>query len=185
LPRFISHPTFRPIAATSLPPTAMTEYDYSASAYERYLATKARVSDWVGEVKNHQLGNPFQPSPTPTKQPPGGRVSRQSAKGPNKSRSSTVSAPSSSTKPANPTRKPAVRSHTTGDIRRRQPPQLQRSGTHPLAPHRAPMSAPSTPSDKRRHAHHNRHRSPPENHMYTEGRDDKGNRDYDDHSATW
>lgn len=39
----------------------MTEYDYSPAAYERYLRTQNRVSNWVSHTKAHerQYSNPF------------------------------------------------------------------------------------------------------------------------------
>jgi hypothetical protein len=42
----------------------MTEYDYSPAAYERYLHTQNRVSNWVSQTKAHerQYSNPFVPS---------------------------------------------------------------------------------------------------------------------------
>ena len=39
----------------------MTEYDYSPAAYEKYLRTQTRVSNWVSQTKAHerQYSNPF------------------------------------------------------------------------------------------------------------------------------
>ncbi|KAF7976640.1 hypothetical protein HWV62_5957 [Athelia sp. TMB] len=39
----------------------MTEYDYSPAAYEKYLRTQTRVSNWVSQTKAHerQYANPF------------------------------------------------------------------------------------------------------------------------------
>ncbi|KAH7925618.1 hypothetical protein BV22DRAFT_1104821 [Leucogyrophana mollusca] len=44
----------------------MTEYDYSPAAYERYIATQSRVSNWVSNTtqQSHQYSNPFVLSPS-------------------------------------------------------------------------------------------------------------------------
>lgn len=56
------------ILSSSLCPTtrhtAMTEYDYSPEAYEKYVRTQERISNWVSQTKAHerQYANPFVPS---------------------------------------------------------------------------------------------------------------------------
>jgi hypothetical protein len=42
----------------------MTEYDYSPAAYDRYINTQNRVSNWVSQTKAHErrYANPFVPS---------------------------------------------------------------------------------------------------------------------------
>ncbi|KAI0287373.1 hypothetical protein BC826DRAFT_1044925 [Russula brevipes] len=43
----------------------MTEYDYSPEAYDRYMATRTRISNWVDDVSHHSKETPSQfSSPT-------------------------------------------------------------------------------------------------------------------------
>lgn len=66
----------------------MTEYDYSPDAYNRYLHTQNRVSNWVSQTKAHerQYANPFVPSaangppPPPSPPPPRPAVQPQRSK---------------------------------------------------------------------------------------------------------
>ncbi|KAF9568447.1 hypothetical protein CPC08DRAFT_757546 [Agrocybe pediades] len=50
----------------------MTEYDFSPEAYERYLATQARIANWVDKTEQHraQFEHAIQPSPPPSGSPP-------------------------------------------------------------------------------------------------------------------
>ena len=120
--RFTSSPPHCFIAATSFPFTAMTEYDYSPAAYEKYINTQLRVSNWVSSQSDHtqNYGNPFMPSAYLSAKPlPEEQSSRRQTKSPTRSRSSTTSAPSSTTTtPTKPTRQPHVRSHTTREAPR-------------------------------------------------------------------
>ena len=166
---FTPSPAHCLIAATSFPFTAMTEYDYSPAAYERYINTQVRVSNWVSSQSDHtqSYGNPFMPSSyISTKPLPKEQGSRRPAKSPSRSHSSTTSAPSSiTTTPTKPTRQPHVRSHTTRDVRpepRHTPP---RSMTMPA--HQQAMAYPVAPgqtlllptSSRDRHDKHDKHRS--------------------------
>lgn len=168
---FASSPTLCFIAAPSLPFTAMTEYDYSPAAYERYINTQSRVSNWVSSQSDHtqSYGNPFMPSAyLSTKPLPAEQSSRRSAKSPPRSHSSTTSAPSSTTTtPTKPTRQPNVRSHTTKDVRpepRHAPtrsattPAYQQAMVHPVAPGQT-LVLPTSSRD--RHDKHDKHRSSP------------------------
>lgn len=58
----------------------MTEYDYSPAAYERFLSTQNRVSNWVSHTKAHerQYSNPFVPSAVDREQSPKPQRSRSS-----------------------------------------------------------------------------------------------------------
>ena len=115
----------------------MTEYDYSPAAYERYISTQVRVSNWVSTQSDHtqEYGNPFMPSAyLSTKPLPEEQGSRRPTKSPARSRSSTTSAPSSTTTPPRPARQPHVRSHTTRDIRPEQRHTPTRSMTMPAQP---------------------------------------------------
>ena len=158
------------IATASLLFTTMTEYDYSPAAYERYINTQVRVSNWVSSQSDHtqSYGNPFMPSAfSPPKPLPEEQGSRRQAKSPTRSRSSTTSAPSSTTTAPKPTRQPHVRSHTTRDSRPEQRQTPTRSMTMP--PHPQAMLYPvipgqtfviPTPSHERRDER-DRHRSSP------------------------
>jgi hypothetical protein len=118
----------------------MTEYDYSPAAYEKYISTQVRVSNWVSSQSDHtqSYGNPFMPSAhIPTKPLPEDQGPRRVAKSPPRSRSSTTSAPSSTTTAPKPTRQPHVRSYTTRDIRPDQRHTPTRSMTMPA--HQAVM----------------------------------------------
>jgi hypothetical protein len=44
----------------------MTEYDYSPEAYEKYLATQARIANWVSNTnaQAHKYTSPFVPPPS-------------------------------------------------------------------------------------------------------------------------
>ena len=48
----------------------MTEYDYSPEAYERYLSTQRRITNWVDNTEQHRAefrtGNDITPSVAPT-----------------------------------------------------------------------------------------------------------------------
>ncbi len=41
----------------------MTEYDFSPEAYERHLATQARIARWVDDTNSHSPENSFSPLP--------------------------------------------------------------------------------------------------------------------------
>lgn len=139
-------PTLCLIAAPSLLFTAMTEYDYSPAAYEKYISTQVRVSNWVSSQSDHtqSYGNPFMPSTYLSSKPlPEQQGSRRLAKSPTRSRSSTTSAPSSTTTTPKPTRQPHVRSNTTRDTRPEQRHTPTRSMTMP--PHPQAMMYPVVP----------------------------------------
>jgi hypothetical protein len=115
----------------------MTEYDYSPAAYEKYINTQVRVSNWVSSQSDHtqSYGNPFMPTAhIPTKPLPEERGSRRPVKSPARSRSSTTSAPSSTTTTPKPARQPHVRSYTTRDTRPEQRHIPTRSMTMPPHP---------------------------------------------------
>jgi hypothetical protein len=147
----------------------MTEYDYSPAAYEKYINTQARVSNWVSSQSDHtqSYGNPFVTSTyIPTKPLPE-QSSRKAAKSPPRSRSSTTSAPSSTTTttPTKPTRQPNVRSHTTRDVRPEQRhtptrsmtmPAYQQAMAHPMVPSQT-LILPTSSRD--RHDRQDKHRS--------------------------
>ena len=115
----------------------MTEYDYSPAAYEKYINTQVRVSNWVSSQSDHtqSYGNPFMPPAYVSSKPhPEEQGSRRPVKSPARSRSSTTSAPSSTTTAPKPTRQPHVRSHTTRDSRPEQRHTPTRSMTMPPHP---------------------------------------------------
>jgi hypothetical protein len=143
----------------------MTEYDYSPAAYEKYISTQHRVSDWVSSQSDHtqSYGNPFMPSSyISTKPLPKEQSSRKPVKSPPRSRSSTTSAPSSTTTPTKPARQPPVRSHTTKDVRPEQRHTPIRSMTMPA--NQATMVYPVTagqmlvlPTSHKKHDRHDKH----------------------------
>lgn len=150
----------------------MTEYDYSPAAYEKYINTQLRVSNWVASQSDHtqNYGNPFVKSTyIPTKPLPQEQSSRKPVKSPPRSHSSTTSAPSSTTTPTKPARQPHVRSSTTRDVRPEQRNTPIRSMTAP--PHQPAMVYPMvagqafvlpTPRDKHdRHDKYDKRRSSP------------------------
>lgn len=150
----------------------MTEYDYSPAAYEKYINTQLRVSNWVSSQSDHtrSYGNPFMPSSyLSTKPLPGEQSSRKQAKSPSRSRSSTTSAPSSTNTAPKPTRQPHVRSHTTRDVRPEQRHTPTRSMTMPAHPQAMvyPVAAgqtfvlPASPRDRydKHDKHHTSYRS--------------------------
>lgn len=161
----LTPPTLCLIAAPSFPFTAMTEYDYSPAAYEKYISTQHRVSDWVSSQSDHtqSYGNPFMPSShVSTKPLPKEQSSRKPVKSPPRSRSSTTSAPSSTTTPTKPARQPPVRSHTTKDVRPEQRHAPIRSMTMP--PNQTTMVYPVAagqmvvlPTSHKRHDRHDKH----------------------------
>jgi len=164
-----SSPTLSFIAAKSFPFTVMTEYDYSPAAYEKYINTQLRVSNWVSSQSDHtqSYGNPFVPSTyISTKPLPAEQSSRRMAKSPPRSRSSTTSAPSSSTTtPTKPTRQPHVRSSTTKDVRPEQRHTPTRSMTMPayqqaMVHHAIPGQTLVLPTSSRdRHDRQDKHHS--------------------------
>ena len=114
----------------------MTEYDYSPAAYEKYINTQVRVSNWVSTQSDHtqNYSNPFIPSAhISTKPLPEEHGPRRVAKSPPRSRSSTTSARSSTTTPPQTARQPHVRSHTTRDVRQERHTPT-RSKTMPAQP---------------------------------------------------
>lgn len=150
----------------------MTEYDYSPAAYEKYIGTQLRVSNWVASQSDHTQNyrNPFVPSTyIPTKPLPEEQGSRKPVKSPPRSRSSTTSAPSSTTTPTKPARQPHVRSHTTRDARPEQRhtpirsmtmPQHQPAMVYPIVAGQA--FALPTPRDRHdRHDKYDKRRSSP------------------------
>jgi len=167
--RFTSSPPHCFIAVPSFPFTTMTEYDYSPAAYEKYINTQLRVSNWVSSQSDHtqNYGNPFMPSTYLSSKPlPEEQSSRRQTKSPARSRSSTTSAPSSTTTtPSKPTRQPHVRSHTTRDVNREPRhtptrsmtvPAYQQAMVHPGVPGQM-FVLPTSPRD--RHDRHDKHRS--------------------------
>ena len=130
---FLSLPALCPIVGPSLPITAMTEYDFSPAAYERFIKTQERVSNWVNESsgQSEHFVNPFKPTPATTKQPLQERSSRKQTKSPTRSRSSTPSAPSSSTTKPKPASQPPVRSRSMDDPSSGRPRKPDRSQTTP------------------------------------------------------
>jgi len=150
----------------------MTEYDYSPAAYEKYINTQVRVSNWVSSQSDHtqNYGNPFMPSAyLPPKPLPGEQSSRKPVKSPPRSRSSTTSAPSSTTAttPTKSARQPHVRSHTTRDVRPEPRHTPTRSMTMPAHPQAVmyPMAPGQTlvlpTSSRDRYDRHEKHRSSP------------------------
>jgi hypothetical protein len=148
----------------------MTEYDYSPAAYEKFMSTQLRVSNWVSSQSDHtqNYGNPFMPSTyIPAKPLPKEQSSRNPVKSPPRSRSSTTSAPSSTTTPTKSARQPPVRSQTTRDVRPEPRHTQSRSMTMPA--HQAtivhPVNAGQTVvlpnSSQRRHDRHDSRRSSP------------------------
>lgn len=145
----------------------MTEYDYSPAAYERYIKTQSRVSNWVASQSDHTQSyrNPFVPSTyIPTKPLPEEQSSQKRVKSPPRSRSSTTSAPSSTTTPTKPARQPHVRSHTMRDahpeqrhapIRSMTMPAQQPAMVYPVVAGQAFV----LPSPRDRHDRHDRHNS--------------------------
>lgn len=164
--RSTSSPPHCFIAAASFPFTTMTEYDYSPAAYEKYINTQLRVSNWVSSQSDHtqNYGNPFVPSAyLPTKPLPQEQSSRKQTKSPARSRSSTTSAPSSTTTtPTKPTRQPHVRSHTTRDVHKEPRHTPIRSMTVPA--YQQAMGVPGQTlvlptSSRDRHDRNDKHRS--------------------------
>jgi len=144
----------------------MTEYDYSPAAYEKYINTQLRVSNWVSSQSDHtqNYGNPFVPSAyLATKPLPQEQSSRKQTKSPARSRSSTTSAPSSTTTtPTKPTRQPHVRSHTTRDVHKEPRHTPIRSMTVPA--YQQAMGVPGQTlvlptSSRDRHDRNDKHRS--------------------------
>ncbi|EGO04125.1 hypothetical protein SERLA73DRAFT_165614 [Serpula lacrymans var. lacrymans S7.3] len=70
----------------------MTEYDYSPAAYERYMATHNRVSNWVSNTTQHahKYSNPFVPSPFLSSRPLHDQASDVSTYRPTPIRSTTL-----------------------------------------------------------------------------------------------
>ena len=146
----------------------MTEYDYSPAAYEKYISTQLRVSNWVSSQSDHTQSyrNPFMPSAyLPPKRLPEEQSSRRPVKSPPRSRSSTTSAPSSTstTTPTKSTRQPHVRSRDARPEPRHTPTRSMTMPAHPQA-----MLYPVGPGQtlllptpsRDRHDRHDKHRSP-------------------------
>ncbi|KAH7907303.1 hypothetical protein BJ138DRAFT_1070454 [Hygrophoropsis aurantiaca] len=102
----------------------MTEYDYSPAAYERYLATQTRVSNWVSRTTEqaHQYSNPFVLSPAQAARTPDQLypVSPSSDSRPIPTRSKTLphrDAPYYSTTPSPSSRPSRSRSHSYSDTK--------------------------------------------------------------------
>jgi len=147
----------------------MTEYDYSPAAYEKYINTQLRVSNWVSSQSDHtqSYGNPFVPSTYISTKPLPEQSSRRVAKSPPRSRSSTTSAPSSTTAttPTKPTRQSNARSHTTRDVRPEPRHTPTRSMTMPayqqamVNPVLSGQTLVLPTSSRDRHDKHDKHRS--------------------------
>jgi hypothetical protein len=87
--------------------TVMTEYDFSPAAYERYIDTHNRVSNWVASQSSHnrRYTNPFVPSAYEPPNPPKD-TTKSSTRTSSRSRSSSTTVTN-----LTPARQPAVRSH--------------------------------------------------------------------------
>ena len=134
----------------------MTEYDYSPAAYDRYMNTQNRVSNWVSQTKAHerQYSNPFVPSTVDSD------VTPPHASGPQRSRSRSSGSGAIRTRDINagPQRSKTI------DSRRRDESPPPRSGRgrsfddidapSSRSPHHQPRSR-----SYHSHSHHTRSRS--------------------------
>ena len=133
----------------------MTEYDYSPAAYEKFINTQVRVSNWVSSQSDHTRSyrNPFMPSTYISPKPlPEEQSSRKPVKSPPRSRSSTTSAPSSTASPTRPARQPHVRSQ--GGIHPEQRQMPIRSMTMPAHATMMYPTGPVLPAFRDRYDNH-------------------------------
>ncbi|KAI0272974.1 hypothetical protein BGY98DRAFT_144186 [Russula aff. rugulosa BPL654] len=70
----------------------MTEYDYSPEAYERYMATQTRISNWANKVsQSMEMPSPAIPQQSPEQYPPRSRPSYSQPHSQTHSRSNSAS----------------------------------------------------------------------------------------------